>query len=126
VTTNTTARLERLNKARLDAYLDNPANRRTNQHGKGVYMRQLVQDALYVQTVDRPTHEYNRRKYNRMNHAEQDHYENVTLKKRTIEYRLYLTEDIENDSYLYYRVPKMVYNYAKTILPERPLAEVID
>jgi len=70
----------------------------------GVYCRAEAAEVARVQ--------YDRRKFNRMTGAQQEAYKKRVAETKT-EYRLYYADDSD----AYSRIPKLVYAYAKEVLP---------
>ena len=96
--------LSKANAARLNAALDKQYR---FSHGVDTLRGMIAAGRFsHAEAASVPRVEYNRRKWNRMNHAEQAEYERK-LKEMKTEYRLIYAHD--SDCYL--AAPKMVFDY---------------
>ena len=101
--------ITKMNKVRQDKVLD-----KVYRFSDGIStFRKRIEAGMYshAECVDVPKIEYNRRKFNNMNHKEQAEYEKK-LKETKKEYRLYLA----SDSSAMNCVSKLVYDYFKEIV----------
>ena len=96
--------IEKMNQARQEKAID-----KLYRFSDGVStFRKRIASGVYAsaECVDVPKIQYNRQKYNRMNHKEQAEYERK-LKETKKEYRLFFTSDPDMMSC----VSKLVYDY---------------